>query len=129
MGALAALNGGLREESMRLPTMLAGSYAEPEWLIDRARLPGRFSQRMRARELWRIPEPYLAEAQNDATLLAIKAQEEAGLDIITDGEIRRESYSSRIATTLNGIDIVRAERAPQSHASAGHAFTVRSDPL
>jgi 5-methyltetrahydropteroyltriglutamate--homocysteine methyltransferase len=90
---------------MLLPTMLVGSYAQPEWLIDRAKLAGRFPPRVRARELWRIPEPYLAEAQNDATVLAIKAQEEAGLDIITDGEIRRESYSNRFATALEGIDI------------------------
>ena len=90
---------------MLLPTMLVGSYAQPEWLIDRAKLAGRFPPRVRAKELWRIPEPYLAEAQNDATVLAIKAQEEAGLDIITDGEIRRESYSNRFATALEGIDI------------------------
>src|SRR6266705_1411577 len=88
-----------------LPTSLVGSYAQPEWLIDRARLAGRFPPRVRARELWRIPEPYLAEAQDDATLLAIKAQEDAGLDIITDGEIRRESYSNRFATALEGVDI------------------------
>ena len=90
---------------MLLPTTLVGSYAQPEWLIDRAKLAGRFPPRVRARELWRIPEPYLAEAQDDATVLAIRAQEEAGLDIITDGEIRRESYSNRFATALEGIDI------------------------
>ena len=90
---------------MLLPTMLVGSYAQPEWLIDRAKLAGRFPPRVRAKELWRIPEPYLAEAQNDATVLAIRAQEEAGLDVITDGEIRRESYSNRFATALEGIDI------------------------
>ena len=90
---------------MLLPTTLVGSYAQPEWLIDRAKLAGRFPPRVRARELWRIPEPYLAEAQDDATVLAIKAQEEAGLDIITDGEIRRESYSNRFATALEGVDI------------------------
>ena len=90
---------------MLLPTMLVGSYAQPEWLIDRAKLAGRFPPRVRAKELWRIPEPYLAEAQDDATVLAIKAQEDAGLDIITDGEIRRESYSNRFATALEGIDI------------------------
>jgi 5-methyltetrahydropteroyltriglutamate--homocysteine methyltransferase len=94
-----------REESMLLPTTLVGSYAQPEWLIDRAKLAGRFPPRVRAKELWRIPEPYLAEAQDDATILAIKAQEEAGLDIVTDGEIRRESYSNRFATALEGIDI------------------------
>ncbi|HEY7702824.1 MAG TPA: hypothetical protein VIB02_10965 [Candidatus Limnocylindrales bacterium] len=87
------------------PTTLVGSYPQPEWLIDRARLAGRFPPRVRARELWRIPEPMLPEAQNDATLVAIRAQEAAGLDIITDGEIRRESYSNRFATALEGIDI------------------------
>jgi 5-methyltetrahydropteroyltriglutamate--homocysteine methyltransferase len=87
------------------PTTLVGSYPQPEWLIDRKRLAGRFPPRVRAQELWRVPEPLLAEAQNDATILAIKAQEEAGLDIITDGEIRRESYSNRFATALEGVDI------------------------
>jgi 5-methyltetrahydropteroyltriglutamate--homocysteine methyltransferase len=90
---------------MLLPTTLVGSYAQPDWLIDRAKLAGRFPPRVRAKELWRIPEPFLAEAQDDATVLAIKAQEDAGLDIITDGEIRRESYSNLFATALEGIDI------------------------
>jgi 5-methyltetrahydropteroyltriglutamate--homocysteine methyltransferase len=85
--------------------MLVGSYAQPEWLIDRARLLGRFPPRVRALELWRISEPYLAEAQDDATIAAIKLQEEAGLDVLTDGEIRRESYSNRFATALAGIDL------------------------
>jgi 5-methyltetrahydropteroyltriglutamate--homocysteine methyltransferase len=88
-----------------LPTMLVGSYAQPEWLIDRGKLAGRFPPRVRARELWRVEEPYLEEAQDDATLLAIRAQEEAGLDVITDGEMRRESYSNRFATALEGVDI------------------------
>jgi len=87
------------------PTTLVGSYPQPEWLIDRQKLAGRFPPRVRATELWRIPEPYLAEAQDDATLMAIRAQEEAGLDIVTDGEIRRESYSNRFATALAGIDL------------------------
>ena len=87
------------------PTTLVGSYPQPDWLIDRAKLAGRFPPRVRARELWRIPEPYLAQAQDDATVLAIRAQEAAGLDIVTDGEIRRESYSNRFATALEGIDI------------------------
>ena len=87
------------------PTTLVGSYPQPEWLIDRAKLAGRFPPRVRATELWRISEPLLAEAQNDATLLAIRAQEDAGLDIVTDGEIRRESYSNRFATALDGIDL------------------------
>jgi len=90
---------------MLFPTMLVGSYPQPEWLIDRKKLAGRFPPRVRAKELWRIPEPWLAEAQDDATVMAIRAQEEAGLDIITDGEIRRESYSNRFATALDGVDI------------------------
>ena len=90
---------------MLFPTTLVGSYPQPEWLIDRKKLAGRFPPRVRARELWRIAEPLLHEAQDDATLLAIRAQEEAGLDIITDGETRRESYSNRFATALEGVDI------------------------
>jgi len=90
---------------MLFPTSLVGSYPQPEWLIDRKKLAGRFPPRVRAAELWRIPEPFLAEAQEDATLLAIRAQEQAGLDIITDGEIRRESYSNRFATALEGVDV------------------------
>jgi 5-methyltetrahydropteroyltriglutamate--homocysteine methyltransferase len=88
-----------------LPTTLVGSYAQPDWLIDRARLAGRFPPRVRARELWRVAPEYLEAAQDDATLLAIRAQEQAGLDIITDGEMRRESYSNRFATALEGVDI------------------------
>jgi 5-methyltetrahydropteroyltriglutamate--homocysteine methyltransferase len=90
---------------MLFPTTLVGSYPQPEWLIDRKKLAGRFPPRVRAKELWRVPEAFLAQAQDDATLLAIQAQEAAGLDIITDGEIRRESYSNRFATALEGIDI------------------------
>jgi 5-methyltetrahydropteroyltriglutamate--homocysteine methyltransferase len=90
---------------MLFPTTLVGSYPQPEWLIDRATLAGRFPPRVRARELWRVPADFLAAAQDDATILAIKAQEDAGLDIITDGEIRRESYSNRFATALEGVDI------------------------
>ncbi len=88
-----------------LPTSLVGSYAQPEWLIDRKKLAGRFPPRVRARELWRVAPEFLESAQNDATLLAIRDQELAGLDIITDGEIRRESYSNRFATALDGVDI------------------------
>jgi 5-methyltetrahydropteroyltriglutamate--homocysteine methyltransferase len=90
---------------MLFPTTLVGSYPQPEWLIDRKKLAGRFPPRVRAQELWRVPEAWLAEAQDDATLIAIRAQEEAGLDIVSDGEIRRESYSNRFATALEGIDI------------------------
>jgi 5-methyltetrahydropteroyltriglutamate--homocysteine methyltransferase len=90
---------------MLFPTTLVGSYPQPEWLIDREKLAGRFPPRVRARELWRVPEQWLAQAQDDATVVAIRAQEEAGLDIVTDGEIRRESYSNRFATALEGVDI------------------------
>jgi 5-methyltetrahydropteroyltriglutamate--homocysteine methyltransferase len=90
---------------MLFPTTIVGSFPQPEWLIDRAKLAGRFPPRVRAQELWRIPAPYLAEAQDDATLVAIRAQEEAGLDIVSDGEIRRESYSNRFATALDGVDL------------------------
>src|SRR6202050_2471124 len=93
------------EVSMLFPTTLVGSYPQPEWLIDRQKLAGRFPPRVRARELWRVSEPFLAEAQEDATIMAIKAQESAGLDIITDGEIRRERYSNRFATALDGVDL------------------------
>src|SRR5687767_13500069 len=95
----------MEAKGMLFPTTLVGSYPQPEWLIDRSKLAARFPPRVRAKELWRIAEPDLAEAQDDATVLAIRAQEEAGLDIITDGEIRRESYSNRFATALEGIDI------------------------
>ena len=88
-----------------LPTTLVGSYPQPDWLIDRAKLAGRFPPRVRAGELWRVAPEWLEQAQDDATLLAIRDQERAGLDIITDGEMRRESYSNRFATALEGIDI------------------------
>jgi 5-methyltetrahydropteroyltriglutamate--homocysteine methyltransferase len=88
-----------------LPTTLVGSYAQPDWLIDRAKLAGRFPPRVRARELWRVAPDLLEQAQDDATILAIRDQERAGLDIITDGEMRRESYSNRFATALEGVDI------------------------
>ena len=88
-----------------IPTSLVGSYAQPNWLIDRDRLRDRFPPRVRALELWRVDEAYLEEAQDDATRLAIADQERAGLDIITDGEMRRESYSNRFATALEGVDI------------------------
>ncbi|HEY3634361.1 MAG TPA: uroporphyrinogen decarboxylase family protein [Caldimonas sp.] len=90
---------------MLFPTTIVGSFPQPEWLIDRARLAGRFPPRVRARELWRVAPEFLAEAQDDATLIAIRAQEEAGLDIVSDGEIRRESYSNRFATALEGVDL------------------------
>src|SRR5262245_41618561 len=88
-----------------LPTSLVGSYPQPEWLFDREALAGRFPPRVRAKELWRVAPERLDQAQDDATLLAIRDQEEVGLDIITDGEMRRESYSNRFATALDGVDI------------------------
>lgn len=90
---------------MLFPTSLVGSYCQPDWLIDREKLKGQFPPRTRAKELWRIPEPWLKAAQDDATRLAICDQEQAGLDIITDGEVRRESYSNRFATALAGLDL------------------------
>src|ERR1700742_5154467 len=90
---------------MLLPTSLVGSYPQPDWLIDRAKLAGRFPPRVRAQELWRVGPQYLAPAPDDSTLLAIRGQEEAGLDILTDGEMRRESYSNHFATALEGVDI------------------------
>jgi 5-methyltetrahydropteroyltriglutamate--homocysteine methyltransferase len=88
-----------------LPTTLVGSYPQPEWLIDRAVLSKQTPPRTRAQELWRVDDRWLVEAQDDATLLAIRDQERAGLDIVTDGEIRRVSYSSRFANALDGIDL------------------------
>ena len=88
-----------------IPTSLVGSYAQPNWLIDRDKLRGRFPPRVRATELWRVDPGFLEEAQDDATRLAIGDQERAGLDIVTDGEMRRESYSNRFATALEGVDI------------------------
>jgi 5-methyltetrahydropteroyltriglutamate--homocysteine methyltransferase len=90
---------------MLFPTSLVGSYPQPDWLIDRERLAGRFPPRVRARELWRIDPEFLEQAQQDATRLAIADQERAGLDIVTDGEISRESYSNAFATALDGVDI------------------------
>ena len=86
-----------------LPTTVVGSYPQPDWLVDRAMLKDTVP-RVRLRQLWRVAEPYLAQAQDDATLLAIRDMERAGIDIITDGEMRRESYSNRFATALEGID-------------------------
>src|SRR5687768_6051489 len=91
----------------RLVTTVVGSYPQPDWLIDRERLGDRLPPRVRARELWRVPEPLLEEAQDDATRLAVQDMERAGVDVITDGEMRRESYSNRFATALEGVDLDR----------------------
>jgi 5-methyltetrahydropteroyltriglutamate--homocysteine methyltransferase len=88
-----------------LTTTVVGSYPQPDWLIDRARLGARLPPRVRALELWRVEAPYLEEAQDDATRLAVQDLERAGVDVITDGEMRRESYSNRFATALDGVDL------------------------
>jgi 5-methyltetrahydropteroyltriglutamate--homocysteine methyltransferase len=88
-----------------LTTTVVGSYPQPDWLIDRERLGARLPPRVRARELWRVPEAFLEDAQNDATRLAVQDMERAGVDVVTDGEMRRESYSNRFATALDGVDL------------------------
>jgi len=88
-----------------LPTTVVGSYPQPEWLVDFSVLKAQTVPRVRVKELWRVPEPFLEQAQDDATLIAIRDMERAGIDIITDGEMRRESYSNRFATALEGIDV------------------------
>jgi 5-methyltetrahydropteroyltriglutamate--homocysteine methyltransferase len=95
-----------------IPTSLVGSYPQPDWLIDRDALHHRLPPRVRARELWRIDPAYLQEAQDDATLVAIRDQERAGLDVVTDGEQRRESYSNRFATALAGMDVDQPGSTP-----------------
>jgi 5-methyltetrahydropteroyltriglutamate--homocysteine methyltransferase len=87
-----------------LPTTVVGSYPQPDWLVNR-QLLSKVVPRTRMKEIWRVPEPYLEEAQDDATIVAIRDMERAGVDTITDGEIRRESYSNRFATALDGIDL------------------------
>src|ERR1700716_4071896 len=103
--------------SKLLPTTLVGSYPHPDWRIDRSKLVGRFPPRVRAKEIWRVAPEWLEQAQDDATLLAIRDMERAGIDIITDGEIRRESYSNRFATALEGID---TEKPGHVKARSGH---------
>jgi 5-methyltetrahydropteroyltriglutamate--homocysteine methyltransferase len=88
-----------------LVTTVVGSYPQPSWLIDRERLGQRLPPRVRAGELWRVPAPFLEDAQDDATRLAVHDMELAGVDVITDGEMRRESYSNRFATALDGLDL------------------------
>ncbi len=95
----------MSHRTVALATTVVGSYPQPDWLIDRERLAERLPPRVRARELWRIPEPLLEDAQDDATRLAVQDMERAGVDVITDGEMRRESYSNRFATALDGVDL------------------------
>ncbi len=108
-----------------LPTTVVGSYPQPDWLIDRTNLGGRLPPRVRAREIWRVAAPYLEAAQDDATLLAIRDMERAGIDIISDGEMRRESYSNRFATALAGVDIDNPGSALErtGHATPGPRVT------
>ncbi len=101
----------MTREMPLFPCTIVGSYPQPEWLIDRHKLSRQFPPRTRAAELWRIDPAFLAEAQDDATRLAILDQERAGLDIVSDGEIRRESYSNHFATALDGIDLDNPGRA------------------
>jgi 5-methyltetrahydropteroyltriglutamate--homocysteine methyltransferase len=89
-----------------LPTTVVGSYPQPDWLVDRALL-SKGVPRVRQQAIWRIPEPLLEQAQDDATIVAIREIERAGIDIVSDGEIRRESYSNRFATALDGVDIAQ----------------------
>lgn len=95
-----------------LPTTLVGSYPQPDWLVDRKKLAALIPPRVRAKEVWRVGEEWLEQAQDDATILAIRDQERAGIDIVTDGEMRRESYSNRFATALEGVDIDNPGVAP-----------------
>src|ERR1700720_4739686 len=95
-----------------LPTSSSGSYSQTDWLIDRGKLTTLPPVRVRANELWRVPGGLLEQAQDDATVLAIRDMERAGIDIITDGEIRRESYSNRFALSLEGIDAERPASVP-----------------
>src|SRR5437773_9570157 len=88
-----------------LPTTVVGSYPQPDWLVDRAVLGSRLPPRTRALEIWRPASEFLEQAQDDATVVAIRDMERAGIDIITDGEVRRESYSNRFATALEGMDL------------------------
>ncbi len=104
-----------------LPTTVVGSYVQPDWLVDRGNLKGRLPPRVRAREMWKIAGAELEEAQDAATLAAIRDMEQAGIDIVSDGEIRRESYSNRFATALGGIDI---ETPGSAVDRTGHANPV-----
>ena len=88
-----------------LPTTVVGSYPQPDWLVDRHMLGSRLPPRVRAKEIWRVAPAFLEQAQDDATVVAIRDMERAGIDIVTDGEIRRESYSNRFATALEGMDL------------------------
>jgi 5-methyltetrahydropteroyltriglutamate--homocysteine methyltransferase len=104
-----------------LSSTVVGSYPQPEWLIDREALGSHSVPRVRVTDAWRVPDPYLREAQDDATVVAIRDMERAGIDTITDGEIRRESYSNRFATALDGVD---ADNPATIRTAGGEARTV-----
>src|ERR1700758_4265707 len=104
-----------------VPTTVVGSYPQPDWLVDRALLKAHIVPRVRLAAMWRIPDELLEQAQDDATLLAIRDMERAGIDIISDGEMRRESYSNRFALALEGID---AQHAGTVTAQRGQATPV-----
>ena len=107
--------------ALLLPTSLVGSYPQPDWLIDRDKLAHQMPPRVRAQALWRVAPEFLEQAQDDASLIAIRDQERAGLDIVTDGEMRRESYSNRFATDLEGIDL---DNPGQISSRSGHLIMV-----
>src|SRR5436305_4614168 len=116
-----------------LPTTVVGSYPQPEWLVDRAML-SKTVPRTRMHEMWRLPARHLQEAQDDATVVAIRDMERAGIDIVSDGEIRRESYSSRFATALDGIDadnpaIIAARNGQQTRVPRVVGKIGRSRPV
>lgn len=102
--------------TMLLPTTVIGSYPQPNWLVDRDVLKAHSVPRVRMRDIWRVPEPFLEQAQDDATVVAIRDMETAGIDIVSDGEIRRESYSNRFATALEGVDL---DNPKELHHSVG----------
>ena len=95
-----------------LPTTVVGSYPQPAWLVDQDALRSHRVPRIHAPEIWRVAEPYLEQAQDDATIVAIREMEGAGIDIVTDGEIRRESYSNRFALSLEGVDAEHPAEVP-----------------
>jgi len=105
-----------------LQTTVVGSYPQPDWLVDRKML-SKVVPRTRMREIWRVPETFLEQAQDDATLIAIRDMERAGIDIVTDGEMRRESYSNRFATALDGVDIENPGKTP--NRTGGFAIVPR----
>src|SRR5256714_15365620 len=107
---------GMTYPTHLIPTTVVGSYPQPDWLVDRSALEHHGVPRVAARDIWRVAEPWLEQAQDDATILAIRNMERAGIDIVSDGEIRRESYSNRFALALDGID---AEHPGQVGRSGG----------